>query len=91
MTNEPLDLPLIDRRFRLLKNGGRDDGSDVLGAGEEGVEWRNVHICMYTTVIRGQKHKADLAVGESTIVVGNLSGRKCDKRERESFKLLRVK
>ena len=82
------DLPLDQRQFVLLKNGGRDDRANVLGGV---VEWRNVFISEYTTVVDGQKPKADLAVNETTIVVGAICGRKCDRRRKDSYKLLRVR
>lgn len=84
-------VPLEQRRFKLLKHGGRDDGANVLGDRDEDLEWANCYISYYTTVVAGGRQKNELLVGESTIVVGNLSGRKCDKRERETFRLVRTK
>ena len=63
-------IPLEERKFKLLVNGGPDDNADVLG-GE--VEWGNPYISLYTTVIKGDhKQKSDLRLGETTIVLGDI-------------------
>lgn len=82
------DIPLEQRRFKLLKNGGRDDGADVLGAD---VEWGNCYVSLYTVVVSGQKDKHELKVGESTIVAGGIGFRLYkDHGPDQTYRLLRT-
>ena len=85
---DEVDIPLAQRRFVLLKNGGRDDGADVLGGP---VDWGNCFISLYTVVIDGHKQKHELGVHESTLVTGGIGFHEYRKKEKVSYKLLRTK
>ena len=65
------EVPLNERRFRLLEWGGFGDGNDVLGGW---VMYRNAYVSQHGAANAGQKAPSGLDIGESSILTYRLSG-----------------